>query len=163
MILGITGHQKLENFDKNWIKDEIKSFLSENSVDKGITCLAIGADQLFCEELINNKIEYDTILPCENYISTFKKKQDILNFISLLNLAKNTLTLDFKEPSEEAFYAAGLKMLEYSTTVIAIWDGKPSKGLGGTGDIVNIALSQSKNIYHINPVNKSSKYLNYND
>lgn len=163
MILGITGHQKLENFDKNWIIKEIRSFVLKHSIDKGISCLAIGADQLFCEELINNKIDYDAIIPCENYLSTFKKKEDILKFTSLLDLSKNVLTLNFEEPSEEAFYAAGKKILEYSTTIIAIWDGKPAKGLGGTGDIVKAALSCDKKVYHINPIDKNSKYLNYYD
>lgn len=162
MIIGITGHQKLEEFDKNWIIKEIRSFILKNSVDKGISCLAIGADQLFCEELINNKIEYDAIIPCENYLSTFKKKEDILKFTSLLDLSKNVLTLNFEKPSEKAFYAASQKMLEYSTTIIAVWDGKPAKGLGGTGDIVETALSCNKKVYHINPVEKNSKYLNYN-
>ncbi|WP_262152228.1 hypothetical protein [Chryseobacterium foetidum] len=163
MILGITGHQKLENFDENWIIKEIRNFVLKNSVDKGISCLAIGADQLFCEELVNNKIDYDVIIPCENYLSTFKKKEDILKFTSLLGLSKNVLTLNFEKPSEEAFYAAGQKILEYSTTIIAVWDGKPAKGLGGTGDIVKAALSFDKKVYHINPVEKNSKYLNCND
>lgn len=56
MILGITGHQSLESFDLDWIKLIIGNFLTENNVIKGVSSLAIGADQLFCRELIKKKL-----------------------------------------------------------------------------------------------------------
>jgi len=159
MILGITGHQNLESFDLNWIKLTINNFLSKNNVIKGVSSLAIGADQIFCRELIKMNIKYDVIIPCSNYISTFKTVDDSEAFVGLLNIAENTYTLNFDNPSEIAFYSAGLNIVDKSTAIIAIWDGKHAKGLGGTGDIVKIALQQKKTIYHINPINKEYKYL----
>jgi hypothetical protein len=159
MILGITGHQSLAGFDLDWIKLTIGNFLTENNVIKGLSSLAIGTDQLFCRELIKKNITYDVIIPCNNYISTFKTQEDSRSFLDLSNMSKSTYTLDFDKPSESAFYSAGIEIVNKATTLLAIWDGKPAKGLGGTGDIVEFALEQKKHVFHINPINKESKYL----
>lgn len=159
MILGITGHQSLEGFDLDWIKLIIGNFLTENNVIKGVSSLAIGADQLFCRELIKRNINYDVVIPCNNYISTFKTLDDSRSFLDLLNMSKDTYTLDFDKPSESAFYSAGIEIVNKTTVMLAIWDGKPAKGLGGTGDIVEFALKQKKSVFHINPVNKRSNCL----
>ncbi|MDP9954987.1 hypothetical protein J2X97_000624 [Epilithonimonas hungarica] len=159
MILGITGHQSLESFDLDWIKLTIGNFIAENNVINGVSSLAIGADQLFCRELIKKKISYDVIIPCNNYISTFKTLEDSRSFIDLINMSKSTYTLDFDKPSESAFYAAGIEIVNKTTAMLAIWDGNPAKGLGGTGDIVEFALKQNKHVFHINPINKKSNYL----
>jgi len=159
MILGVTGHQDLESFNLDWITLAINNFLKENDVVKGLSSLAIGADQLFCRQLIKKSISYDVIIPCNNYISTFKTVEDSRSFLDLSNMSKNTYTLNFNEPSETAFYSAGIEIVNKASEIIAIWDGRPAKGLGGTGDIVKIALQQKKSVYHINPVNEQSKYL----
>lgn len=159
MIVGVTGHQSLEGFDIDWIKLTIHSFLTENNVIKGLSSLAIGADQLFCRELIKEKIIYDVIIPCNNYISTFKTIEDSRSFLDLSIKSNSTYTLDFDKPSEIAFYSAGIEIVNKMTVLLAIWDGKLAKGLGGTGDIVEFALKQNKQVFHIDPVNKKSNYL----
>ncbi|SHF33508.1 hypothetical protein [Chryseobacterium takakiae] len=159
MILGITGHQDLKSFNLDWIKFTVNNFLKENDIIKGLSSLAIGSDQLFCRQLIKKNIPYDVIIPCDNYISTFKTLKDSESFLGLLNMSKGIYTLNFDKPSESAFYSAGIEIVNKASVIIAIWDGKPAKGLGGTGDIVKIALQQKKSVYHINPVNEQSKYL----
>ena len=45
--------------------------------------------------------------------------------------------------------------------LIAIWNGDDSKGLGGTGDIVQYAKFKNKKIIHLNPINQTKNYFNY--
>lgn len=159
MILGITGHQNLEEFNIEWITNELREFILKNEIEKGISSLAIGADQLFVKELKQSHIIYDVIIPCENYELTFKTEDDLKNYLSLKSSSGNTVILDYKEPSEQAFYSAGVEMVRQSTYIVAIWNGYEAKGLGGTADIVKRALQQKKEVYHINPVLKQSFYL----
>jgi hypothetical protein len=159
MTLGITGHQDLQSFNVNWILQELNNFISKNNIHKGISSLAIGADQLFASELKRKKIHYDVIIPCASYASTFKTKKDLELFLSLLNSAENSTILNFQEPSEIAFYTAGTEIIKQSSTIMAIWDGKKAKGLGGTGDIVKEALENNIPVYHINPKTLKCKYL----
>lgn len=160
MILGITGHQDLEKYDENWIQLAITNFISISNVQKGLSSLAAGADQLFARKLNEKNINYDVIIPCAHYTSTFKTEKELKSYLSLLKLSKNILTLDFQQPNEKAFYAAGIELVNRSSTIMAIWDGKRAKGLGGTGDIVKKAIQQHKPVYHINPVTQECKYLN---
>ena len=53
-------------------------------------------------------------------------------------------TLEFDAPSEEAFLAAGQRVVELSDELLAVWDGKKAAGLGGTADIVGYAKELKK-------------------
>ena len=51
-------------------------------------------------------------------------------------LADETVAMPFVESSEDAYFAAGSYIADESDVLLAVWDGRPSGGLGGTGDIV---------------------------
>jgi hypothetical protein len=43
---------------------------------------------------------------------------------------------------EAAYHAVGQHLLELCDTLIAVWDGQPSRGKGGTVDVVDAALDK---------------------
>ncbi|MCA1708813.1 MAG: hypothetical protein LC808_38260, partial [Actinobacteria bacterium] len=45
----------------------------------------------------------------------------------------------YDSPSEDAFFAAGRRVVDLSDVVVAVWDGMEAKGKGGTGDVVTYA------------------------
>ena len=51
---------------------------------------------------------------------------------------------------EEAYMAAGRRVVDEADYIIAIWDGLPAAGLGGTGDVVAYARA-GKRVIHVNP------------
>jgi len=118
----------------------------------GITSLAIGADQLYAQILRKIGIRYLAIIPSDQYEKTFTNTSDLEQYNSLLHGASEIIELPFDAPSEIAFYRAGKQMVNLSDMVIAVWNGQPAKGLGGTGDIVKYALSLRKSVVHINPI-----------
>jgi hypothetical protein len=61
------------------------------------------------------------------------------------------IKLEFDEPTEEAFWAAGQRVVEESEQLIAVWDGRPAGGLGGTADVVAYAQKLGKNVLVIWP------------
>jgi hypothetical protein len=72
--------------------------------------------------------------------------------VALRQRASKCEVLDFKGPSEEAFFAAGRRIVEVSDLLFAVWDGKAAAGLGGTADVVKHALKHKKQVLHINPI-----------
>ena len=62
----------------------------------------------------------------------------------MLKAAHAVTRLDYAEPSEEAFLAAGTSVVDNCEALIAVWDGKPARGLGGTADIVRYARDSGK-------------------
>ncbi len=155
MKAGITGHQKLGNPETvAWVMASLKNAIAQNNVQHGFTSLAIGADQLFAQILRDKNIPFTAVLPCREIEKTFKTPVDLENYRRLLKNAAEAETLDFIEPAEIAFFEAGKRMVDLSDIVIAVWNGQPAKGLGGTADAVKYALDQKKLIVYINPLTK---------
>ncbi len=153
MKVGITGHQDLGSIETiAWLTDALETVVHRYRIDMGITSLAVGADQLYAEILRRNEKEYIAIIPSEGYEKTFTDPQDLKQYKKLLHGAADKIKLPFEKPSEAAFYEAGKQMVNLSDMILAIWNGQPAKGLGGTGDIVEYALSIKKPVVHLNTI-----------
>jgi hypothetical protein len=129
----------------------IRTAIERCSVTEGVTYLARGADQLHAGILCQRRVPYVVVVPCEGYSSVFASASDRRRFERLLRSASRTVVLPFEEPSELAFYEAGRRVVDMSEAIIAIWDGEPAKGLGGTADIVKYALAKGRKVIQIQP------------
>ncbi len=105
----------------------------------GVSSLAAGADQLFAAIVLRLGGHLHAVIPCAHYELSFAGPEDRARFFELLAKAETTETLDHPEPSEEAYLDAGQRVADRSQILIAVWDGKPSRGKGGTADIVQYA------------------------
>jgi hypothetical protein len=97
--------------------------------------------------MLESQIPFAAIIPSLGYESTFSDAE-VIEYTRFLTLAASRVTLNFKSPSEEAFLAAGQFIAESADVLVAVWDGKMAKGLGGTGDVVAYARSQNKAVIH---------------
>jgi len=152
MRIGISGHQnigKAETID--WVRREMLSYLTSNDVSSGLSSLAVGADQLFAETVLELERALEVVVPCLQYETTFKNPDDIRSYRNLLHNAKKSYQLEFPAPSEDAFYAAGRFIVDMSDMMILVWDGRPAGGLGGTGDIAKYVNAQLRPYLWINP------------
>ena len=109
----------------------------------GICSLAAGADQLAAEVILELGGEVEVVLPCDRYASTFNSEA-LTKFNRLLSRAMAVTVLPFPEPSESAFLAGGLVVVERSQRILAVWDGLPAHGLGGTADVVMYAQALNR-------------------
>lgn len=153
MIVGITGHQKLENSENwDWVEMEIHNILIQ--IPKpfvGVTSLAIGADQLFAKTVLQHNGRLATIIPFEGYELTFSEGNDRQNYQCLLFQSASVDVLPEMTSDEESYLEAGKRVVEMVDLLIAVWDSKPAKGLGGTADIVKYAVQSGKKIVHLDP------------
>jgi hypothetical protein len=106
--------------------------------------LAAGADQLFAELVVGRGGELRAVIPCAGYEETFADRRDKDRYRTLLNSATSVVELPFPSPSEEAYFAAGQRVVDSCDELVAVWDGLPAKGRGGTADIVAYAREQRK-------------------
>lgn len=157
--IGITGHQDINRNLLEWINKNICDELNKINVDCGYSSLAVGADQIFANILLQNKIPLNAIIPSQNYSETFGK-ENLDDYLNILKKADNIIQLNFNRPSEEAFYAAGKKIADFSDILFAIWDGLPAEGLGGTGDVFKYMKLLDKKIIHFNIKTKEIIYIN---
>ena len=135
-VIGISGHQVLPASARAHAERDIRALLArQTGVVTGLSSLAAGADQLFADLVLGAGCRLHAVIPSRGYESTFDG--DARQAYLRLREAAETITeLDFDRPGESAFAAAGEYVAEHCDVLVAVWDGQPARGLGGTGDAV---------------------------
>ena len=154
MIFGVTGHQHIASASLwTWVRQSFRSVLESypSQAHELFTSLAAGADQALASEALDAGVKIVVVVPCSDYEKTFAVKDDLDNYRYLLQCAARINLRDFPEPSEEAYFAAGRHIVDSVNMMVAVWNGRPAAGRGGTGDIVEYAIRRKKPITHINP------------
>jgi hypothetical protein len=149
--IGITGHQQLDD-PEDWVwgasamRDELARI--EPPII-AVTSLAIGADQLFAELIIERGGSIHAILPFAEIESSFSTEH--LPVYRELVKRATVEVLETFGTDEDAYLAAGKRVVDLSDIVLAVWNGKPARGKGGTADIVAYAMSRGVPLIQINP------------
>lgn len=154
MFIGFTGHQKIDRPERwGWVREQFARVLGEAAGrgDRVMSSLAEGGDQLFAETALACGIEVEVVIPCDGYESTFDEPGELARYEGLLGKAAGLTRLGYPAPSEDAYLAAGKVIVDGSGLVVALWNGKPAAGKGGTGDIVAYARERGRPVIHVHP------------
>ena len=119
-----------------------------------ISSLAAGADQLVAEVALERGWELQCPLPFARgeYEKDFVEPASVTEYRALLARATSVFEHDGDRRHEAAAYLeAGRTMLAQSDLVVAVWDGEPSRGVGGTADVVREALAKGMPVVRIDP------------
>jgi hypothetical protein len=119
-----------------------------------VSPLADGSDQIATGIALDLGFEVQAILPFDRqtYRATLHNS-GLKRFDELICRATCVLELPGEIESEYlAFVMAGRGTVAHCDALLAVWDGRPPRGRGGTGDVVNIAITRGTAVAHI-PVN----------
>jgi hypothetical protein len=156
LIVGVTGHRELRNpVDWDWVREQLAAFLA--GIPRplvGVTSLAIGADQIFAEIVMDLGGHIQVIIPFVGYERTFKTEADLHDYTRLKDLAAQVETLAPSPTEEVGYLRAGKRVVDHSELIVAVWDGKAAHGLGGTADVVKYAVTSRKRLVQLNPVTR---------
>jgi hypothetical protein len=162
MRIGITGHQKRPGIDWNWVRKCIDTELRKLSVPiKGYSSLAEGSDQVFAEAIIERGGMLEAVIPTPRYERCFSP-EGLAEYQRLRSLSQ-ARELPARETDQISFLNAGRYIVDHSNVMIAVWDGKPAVGLGGTADVVGYALTRGTPVIHIDPINRTVRTLSNED
>ena len=144
--IGITGHRRLGELEKMMagVDSAVTRILTRfpDSDFRILSALAEGTDQILAKRLLSipdSALWVPLPLPKEEYLKDFRTTQTREEFLSLLGKAERIISMPQMEKKEEAYLAAGKYIIENSDLLLAVWDGKPARGKGGTADIVGLA------------------------
>jgi len=147
--IGVSGHRELINLEavKIAVGNALYKILNTYGEDslQVISPLAEGADRLVARCAIENfsgKLIVPLPLERSDYMHDFESALSKAEFNNLLEKADQVIELPLENTREECYLAAGMYILDHSDVLIALWDGAPSRGIGGTGDIVAEARRQ---------------------
>jgi hypothetical protein len=135
--IGISGHRGFDQTTSDLIDKALHDVLAayEPTDLDGVTCLADGADALFAQAVLDLGGTLRVIIPAAKYREGFPDEYHPV-FDALLARAHSVQRLDFVESDSAAHMAASQVMISEIDELLAVWDGLPARGYGGTADIV---------------------------
>lgn len=136
--IAITGHRGLPEATIELVDRELRELLADERDLTGLSCLADGADQLFARAALDLGGRLEVIVPAERYRDALPAEVHAA-YDELFAEAVRVHRLDFTESTSESHMAASRFMIDRADTLVAVWDGKPARGYGGTADIVAYA------------------------
>ncbi|SMC59085.1 hypothetical protein [Lentzea albidocapillata] len=139
--LAITGHRGLTAALEAEIDRMIRAAVAENGSVVGVSCLADGADAVFAQAVLDAGGALVAVLPASRYRDTLPEAYRPV-YDGLLARAGKVVRLEYVTPDPHAYMEAGERMVDESDALLAVWDGLPGRGPGGTADVVAYARSK---------------------
>jgi hypothetical protein len=142
--IGITGHSNLTPDAVPLVAEGIRTALAHHRESDliGVTCLAKGADQVFAHVVLDLSGRIEVVLPATDYRDRKVKPDNAAEFDALISKASRVHVMPYSHSNREAYMAASEHVLSTVAAMIAVWDGGPSGGHGGTADVVAAARGQ---------------------
>jgi hypothetical protein len=158
ITIGVTGHRKLNSLAElsAQVHRVLEKVVQDTSPASPKLCalspLAEGADRLVAREVLRFPgAELEALLPLAkaDYLKDFKTPASREEFEELLSRAVRIIELPSASSRSEAYLQAGRYVVDHCDILIALWDGKPAGGRGGTAEIVEYARRQRRALYWI--------------
>ncbi len=153
------------DFVRNGLRQELDRLLKRHPEKTAVilTSLADGADSIAAETAIEMGLPYIAVLPLpfEAYRQDFDSNgnhagnhvSELERFLRLVGRAERYLEMPLKfgdlisvsaladaenvpEERDKQYALAAAYIIERADELIAIWDGQPAKGIGGTGGVI---------------------------
>jgi hypothetical protein len=146
VAIAVTGHRFLQDTEELISAiDRVLAAIQARWPDLSLTVissLAEGGDRLVTQRalaLFGARLIVPLPMPVDEYICDFRQDGSAEEFRLLLDQAAEIVCLPVAPDREAAYAAAGDYLLTHSDIVIALWDGQPAQGDGGTGAVVTAA------------------------
>ena len=154
ILIGVTGHRNIHPGDAK-LSDAVKAECArlrkryKHSSFVVLSSLAEGADRLVARVAMEElSAELIAVLPMpqneyERDFQTEESKAEFRSFLSRACFVKEASVPEGDasraiegEPRNRQYARAGAIVADHAQVLFAIWDGKPARGTGGTGDQV---------------------------
>jgi hypothetical protein len=156
LVIAVTGHRDLVPDEIPGIRERVRNLLADLAKRyperrlRVMSPLAEGADRLVAREALALGVELIVPLPMprEAYVKDFQTEESVREFDHLCAAANEILELPLARknrlediadygPARDLQYAqVGLFLCAHCHILLAIWDGKLTGDLGGTGQVV---------------------------
>jgi len=138
--LAITGHRGLPEHTERLVDQALRTEITKYAAEElvGASAIADGADTLFARAVLDAGGSLTVIIPAEKYREGLPTEHHT-TYDALLSSAQRVIQIDHIESNSEAHMDASLRMLDEADHLLAVWDGQPTRGYGGTADVVHAA------------------------
>lgn len=139
--LAVTGHRGLSEETAALVDTALRSEISKRAEAGplvGLSCIADGADALFARAVLDYGGTLHVVVPARKYRDGLPEEHHP-TYDALIAKAAEITRLDHIESDSTAHMDASLRMLADTDELLAVWDGQPARGYGGTADVIDAA------------------------
>jgi hypothetical protein len=140
MHLGVTGHRGLSPQVEAQVRAELAKVV--DAVDPedlvGISCIADGPDSWFAQAVLAHGGRLEVVIPAADYRDSLPDWHCPV-YDELTARAVDVHHTGMRESTSQAHQAGSEIVVGLADKVIAVWDGQPARGFGGTADVVAYA------------------------
>lgn len=144
MRVGVTGHRDVDRLGAVGPKvDDALGRLARLASDADplvvVSSIAEGADRLVASSALARGWDLAVVLPLARaeYREDFATAESLAEFDDLLARALDVSEVPDQPTRDDAYLAAGHAVVDASDVVLALWDGQPARGRGGTAEVVD--------------------------
>ncbi len=160
VVVGVTGHRNIASGDAKIAALVRKELRRISRAHKGaplviLSGLAEGADRLVAavaREDLGAQLWAILPLPDALYVQDFAKRSSVKDYerlkagaqrvIAAPLMASRRAVARYGEPRNHQYAWIGAFIAKRAHALLALWDGAPARGTGGTADVVDWFLSQ---------------------
>jgi hypothetical protein len=178
-VVGFSGHRQLQ--DRKAVAAAIREQLVALRRDApgewiGLSSVAIGSDAVFAREVLHASMAWHVVLPM--MLGEFRKDfsdGEWRDVETLLAEAEHVRVISQSGSREDAYLDGGIETVNDCDVLLAVWDGEPARGRGGTADVIAYARElrrplvlidakthavQRENFYRFEPHDHHLTYFN---
>lgn len=153
-VVGFTGHRQLGNMPG--IESTMRQLLAKLHSEPGVEWLALssvaaGSDVLFARTALSLGMGWEAVLPMPP--AEFRRdfnEADWREVETLLAEAEHVRIISERPQRDDAYLDSGMEIVNHCDVLLAVWDGQPARGRGGTAEIVAYAREMGRPVIIIN-------------
>jgi hypothetical protein len=151
-IVGVTGHSNLTDRSVELVRHELFDVLTPRSAGLvGMTCLARGADQVFADVVLELGGALEVVIPASDYFTGISDPVSQERCEAYLDAAAATVAMPYETSGPPAYLSASQYLIDRCDLLVAVWDGSPATGGGGTADAVAYARELGRSVLVVWP------------
>jgi hypothetical protein len=164
-VVGFTGHRILKAPAKAdaALRQALDALRQEAPGEWiGASSAAEGSDLLFASYLVDAGLQWHALLPLPAVDFRNDFTPETWAWVeTLLAKAEQVQVLAPGASREEAYLDCGIETVNACDVLVALWDGEPARGPGGTADVVTFARELGKPLIVIDPDTGEARRENF--
>ncbi|MFE9292088.1 hypothetical protein [Streptomyces olivaceus] len=143
MRVGITGHRGLDEQVEKRVRALLADAVTEYAPRElvGVSCLADGPDSWWAEAVLAHGGRIEAVVPAAEFRESLPDWHHP-TYDRLIGLACDMHETGMTVSDAQAHMAGSEILVGLADELLAVWDGQPAWGYGGTADVVAYAERQ---------------------
>lgn len=164
-VVGFTGHRQLRDpaAVERVLREVIDGLRSEIGVEwLALSSLAEGSDMLFARTALRFGLGWEAVLPLPPAEFRADFSPEVWRTVeTLLAEAEHVRVIGERTARDDAYLDCGMETVNHCDLLLAVWNGEPSRGRGGTAEIVGYAREMGRPVIIIDAHDLSVRRENF--